>query len=93
MLGYRITPKTQLLVMSQFQYDGEASWNGDSLNTPGRDLVMGGVGGIVTLDSTWSVQTQLRSTLWQRTRGGYAEDQLLQRLLLNVGLSWSPEID
>ena len=93
MSGYRLTPKSQLLATTQLQRDGAASWSGDASNTPGRDLMMGGLGGIYNLDASWSIQGQFRSTLWQQTRGTYAEDQLLQRFLITLGLSWSPARD
>ena len=88
--GYRLTPNTQLLAISQAQHNGADSWNGDTSNSPGRDLVMGGLGVVQVVRTGLVLQGQFRGTLWQQTRAMHAEDQLVQRLLFTVGLSWTP---
>ena len=87
--GYRITPKTQVMALTQIQHDGPESWDGDTSNSPGRDLVMGGVGGLHVVKPGLTIQAQVRTTLWQQTRAEYVEDQMLQRFLVTFGASWS----
>jgi hypothetical protein len=88
--GYRLSPTIQLMALSQAQHIGPESWDGDSSNTPGRDLVMGGLGAIYAIRPGLVIQAQIRTTLWQQTRSERADDQLVQRGLGTLGLSWSP---
>jgi len=88
--GYRLTPDTHLMVSSQAQHIGPEAWGGDTSNTPGRDLVMGGLGALHVLKPGLVLQAQLQATPWQQTRSDHAEDEMVQRFLLTAGVSWTP---
>ena len=88
--AFRWTPKTQLLLLSEVSHVDADAWDGDTSNTPGRDLVMSGVG-VLRIRPGLVLQSQVRTTVWQQTRALTPEDQLVQRFLFTLGLSWTPE--
>jgi hypothetical protein len=91
--GYRLKPETQLLVSVLAQHDGPDAWNGDTSNSSARDMIMSGVGATHVLSDRLTLQSQLRGTLWQHTASSHDEDQLVQRFLFTLGMSWSPKKD
>jgi len=90
---YRLTPETQLLALAEAAHLSADTWDGDASSTPGRDLAVFGVGGLHMLSPGLVLQGQVRVTAWQQTRALVPEDELVQRFLLTLGLSWSPGMD
>ena len=88
--GYRVKPETQLLISTMAQHDGPDAWNGDTSNSSSRDLLMTGVGATHVVSKQLTLQAQLRRTIWQQTYASHSEDELVQRFLLTLGVSWSP---
>ena len=88
--SYRWTPDTQILLMTQMSHLNADTWDGDASSTPGRDQFVVGVGALHVLRSGLVLQGQLRTTAWQQTRAVMPEDQLVQRVLFTLGLSWTP---
>ena len=85
--AFRWTPDTQLMLLSEVSHTEADTWDGDASSTPGRDLVMGGVGAVQVIRTGLVLQAQIRTTVWQQTRALMPEDQLIQRFLFTVGIS------
>ena len=91
--GYRLKPETQVLLSTMAQHDGADAWNGDTSNSSSRDLIMSGVGVTHVISKQLSLQAQVRRTIWQQTVASHSEDQMIQRYLITLGVSWSPKKD
>lgn len=84
---FRPTPKWQLLPSIEGTLEGPEYWSGTAYN--GRFSLLTGATVLYSPKKDLVFQGQARTTLLQRERGNpEGEGQILQRLILTLGLSW-----
>ncbi len=88
--GYRLTTKTQVLLVGEGEHSSPDIWAGSNGSAPGRDAVVLGLTGIHSLNDNVTLQFQVKKTVWRQTLPEDTEHQLIQNLLIVAGLSWTP---
>jgi hypothetical protein len=70
-------------------HDGADRWAGETAPSSGRHALIPGLNVLYMASSTMVLQAQIKTTAWQRNLSSNDNDQLMQKVMGTIGVSWT----